>query len=177
MNTLPPLFLIRSTSFLQVTSTCMKAWMSLNFSQIPTPNSRVICPCTSEKLMYNVVNTLVHTFSIQSSSFLQVTRTINKSKQSSNLGQIGLRAVELRPLIDVRNWFLLNILRMDGQNFTKFCIHIIIDKIYVVILKGLFLQICNRVTAFEWCQKLVFAQYLENGWTEFNQNLYTHYHR
>ena len=27
------------------------------------------------------------------------------------------------------------ILRMNGQNLTKFCIHIIIDKIYVGIVK------------------------------------------
>ena len=33
-------------------------------------------------------------------------------------------ATELRLLIDVRIWLLLNILRMNGQNFTKFCIHI-----------------------------------------------------
>ena len=72
-------------------------------------------------------------------------------------------ATELQPLIDVRNWFLLNILRMDGQNLTKFCIHFIIDKIYVCIVKGHFLQICNRVTALDWRQKLFFAQYLENG--------------
>ena len=58
---------------------------------------------------------------------------------------------------------------MDGQNFTKFCIHIIIDKIYVATLRRHFLQICNGVTALDKCQKLVFAQYLENGWTEFNQ--------
>ena len=32
------------------------------------------------------------------------------------------------------------------------------------------------VMALERCQKLVTAQYLENGWTEFNQILYTHYH-
>ena len=32
------------------------------------------------------------------------------------------------------------------------------------------------VTTLEKCQKLVFAQYLENGWTEFKQFLYTHYH-
>ena len=50
-----------------------------------TTNSRVICPCTSEKLMYNVI-TLAPTFSIGSSSFLQVTRTTNKSGQSSNFG-------------------------------------------------------------------------------------------
>ena len=40
-------------------------------------------------------------------------------------------ATELRPLIDARIWFLLHILRMNGQNSTKFCIHIIFDKIYV----------------------------------------------
>ena len=72
---------------------------------------------------------------------------------------------------------MLNILRMDGQNFTKFCIHIIIDKIYVATLRRHFLQICNGVTALDKCQKLVFAQYLENGWTEFNQILYTHDHQ
>ena len=141
-----------------------------------TTNSRVICPCMSEKLMYNVVNTLAPTFLIGSSSFFQVRRTTNKSGQSSNFGQIDLRDAELRPLINVSNWFLLNILRMDGQNLTKFCIHIIIDKIYVATVKGHFSQICKGVTALDWCQKLVFAQYLENGWTEFNQILYTHYH-
>ena len=57
------------------------------------------------------------------------------------------RAMKLT--IDVRNWFLLNILRMDGQNFTKFCIHIIIDKIYVATLRRHFLQICNGVTALD----------------------------
>ena len=72
---------------------------------------------------------------------------------------------------------MLNILRMDGQNFTKFCIHIIIDKTYVATLRRHFLQICNGVTALDKCQKLVFAQYLENGWTEFNQILYTHDHQ
>ena len=64
---------------------------------------------------------------------------------------------------------------MDGQNLIRFCIHYIFDKIYVCIEKGHFLQICNRATALDLCQKLVFAQYLENGWTEFNQILYTHF--
>ena len=31
-------------------------------------------------------------------------------------------ATELRPLIDVRIWFLFNILRINKQNLTKFCI-------------------------------------------------------
>ena len=37
MNTLAPSFLNQSSSFLQVTRTCMKALMSSNFGQIPTP--------------------------------------------------------------------------------------------------------------------------------------------
>ena len=44
-----------------------------------TTNSRVICPCASEKLMYNVVNTVAPLFLIGSSSFLQVRRTTIKS--------------------------------------------------------------------------------------------------
>ena len=34
-----------------------------------TTNSRVICPCASEKLLYNVVNTIAPSFLIGSSSF------------------------------------------------------------------------------------------------------------
>ena len=53
---------------------------------------------------------------------------------------------------------------MTGQNFTKFCIHIIIDKIYVWIVKRHFLQICNRVTAPDLCQNLVLLNILRmNG--------------
>ena len=37
VNTLAPSFLNQSSSFLQVTRTCMKAWMSSNLVQILTP--------------------------------------------------------------------------------------------------------------------------------------------
>ena len=40
-----------------------------------TTDSRVICSCASEKLIYNVVNTLAPSFLIGSSSFLHVIRT------------------------------------------------------------------------------------------------------
>ena len=46
---------------------------------------------------------------------------------SSNFGKF---ATELQPLIDVRIKFLLNILKTNRPIKTKFCIHIIIDKIY-----------------------------------------------
>ena len=47
-----------------------------------------ICPCASEKLMYNAVNTLAPSFSIGSSSFLQVTRTTIRSRMCSKFDQI-----------------------------------------------------------------------------------------
>ena len=82
---------------------------------------------------------------------------------SSNFGKF---ATEFRPLINVRNWILLNILRKNKQIETTFRMHIIIDKIYVDIVNLCFSQICNRVTALDWRQNLVYAQYLEDKWTE-----------
>ena len=63
-----------------------------------TTNIRVICPCTSEKLVYNVVNTLAPLFVIGSSSFLQVRRATIKSWTSSKFDQIGLWTAELAAL-------------------------------------------------------------------------------
>ena len=108
------------------------------------------------------MNTLAPSFLNRSSSFLQVTRTCMKAWMSSNFGKF---ATELRPLIDLRIKFLLNILKTNRPIKTKFCIHIIIDKIYVVICKSLS-QICNRVMALDLRQNLVFAQYLENKLTK-----------
>ena len=61
-------------------------------------NTRVICPCASEKLPYNVVSTLAPSFLVGSSSYLQVTRTSLTSRTSSKLGQIGTRTAELAAL-------------------------------------------------------------------------------
>ena len=41
VNTLVPSFLNQSSSFLQVTRTCIKAWMSSNFGQIPPSTSEL----------------------------------------------------------------------------------------------------------------------------------------
>ena len=65
-----------------------------------------------------------------------------KAWMSSNFGKF---ATELRPLIDVRIWFLLNILKTNRPIKTKFCIHIIIDKIYVGIVNNCFSQICKEL--------------------------------
>ena len=61
-------------------------------------NSRVICPCASEKLMYNVVNTLAPLFLIVSSSILQVRGKTLKSRPSSKFYQIGPWTAELAAL-------------------------------------------------------------------------------
>ena len=68
------------------------------FQQDSATDSRVICPCASEKLTYNVVNTLAPLFLIGSSSYLQVTRTSITSRTSSKLGQIEPRTAELAAL-------------------------------------------------------------------------------
>ena len=56
---------------------------------------------------------------------------------------------QLWPLINFSIEFLLNILKTNRPIKTKFCIHIIIDKIYVGNVNHCFSQICNRVTALD----------------------------
>ena len=69
-----------------------------------------------------------------------------KAWMSSNFGKF---ATELLPLINVGIEFLLNILKTNRQIKTKFCIHIIIDKIYLCIVNRCFWQIGKRVTALD----------------------------
>ena len=64
----------------------------------PDTNTRVICPCASEILMYNVVTTFTPSFLIGSSSYLQVMWTSIRSQTSSKFGQIGPRTAELAAL-------------------------------------------------------------------------------
>ena len=63
-----------------------------------TTNTRVIYPCASEKLMYNVMSTLAPSFLIGSSSYLQVMRISITSRTSSKCGQIGQMIAELAAL-------------------------------------------------------------------------------
>ena len=151
VNTLAPTFLIRSSSFLQVMRTTIKSRTSSKFDQIQPWTAELAALGRLEKFPYtyngrNLVNTLAASFLIGSSLFLQVTRTCMKAWMSSNFGKF---ATELRPLIDVRIKFLLNILKTNSPIKTKFCIHIIIDKIYVVICKSLFFANLQRVTTLD----------------------------
>ena len=61
-----------------------------------------------------------------------------KTWMSSNFGKF---AIELWPLINVRIVFLLNFLKTNRPIKVKFCIHIIIDKIYFGNVNHCFSQI------------------------------------
>ena len=114
MNTLAPSFLIGS-SFLQVTGTTITSQTSSKFGQIGPRTAELAALERLEKSPKtyngrNLVNTLAPSFLIGPSSFLLVTRTYMKAWMSSNFGKF---ATELRPLIDVRIEFLLNILKTN----------------------------------------------------------------
>ena len=64
------------------------------------------------------------------------------------ISNFGIFAIELRPLINVRIEILLNI-KTNRPIKTKFCIHIIIDKIYFGNVNHCFSQICIKVTVLE----------------------------
>ena len=98
MNTLAPSFIYSIILILAGNENMHKSFDEFKFRPDTTINSRGVCPCASEKLMYNVVNTLAPTFSIGSSSFFQITRTTLKAGQSLNSRQIGQRTAELAAL-------------------------------------------------------------------------------
>ena len=69
-----------------------------------------------------------------------------KAWMSLNFGKF---ATELLPLIDARIEFLFNIFKTNRPIKTKFCKHIIIDKIYFDIVNRCFSQIGNIVMALD----------------------------
>ena len=71
---------------------------------------------------------------------------------------------ELWPLIYSKISFPLNILRTNGQIFTKLYITIYTDKIYIGIVSCHFSQSCKSVMALDWCQNYVTTQYPETLW-------------
>ena len=99
MNTLAPLLFFFSIILILAGNEDMHESLDeFKFRPETTTDSRVICPCASDKFIYNVVNTLAPSFLIGSSSFLQVTRTTIKSWTSSKFDQIRPRTAELAAL-------------------------------------------------------------------------------
>ena len=102
------------------------------------------CPCASEKLLYIVVSTLAPSFSIGSSSYLQVMRTSITSRTSLKFGQIGLRTAELAALERLQcehsSAFIFNWI---------FFILVGIEDMHESLDEFGFQQICNRVTTLD----------------------------
>ena len=98
---------------------------------------------------------------------------------SSNFGQIPPPTLELSALACLKNWCIM-LWTLQGLYFDWiFFIFAGNEDNQQVWTDFEFLPDLTkgcRVTALDRYQKLVFDQYLENGWTEFNQILYTHYH-
>ena len=82
-----------SPSFLQVTRTTIKAWMSLNFHQIPSPTTESATQELLKKLMYKVVAFLVSSFLMGSFILAAI-----KSLMSSNFGKIRPKTADLAAL-------------------------------------------------------------------------------
>ena len=88
MTSLVPSFFNGSSSLLQVTRSAIKAWMSLNFGKIPSLTWELAALERLKKSMNNVVTSLAPLFLIESSSFLQLTRTSIRSQMGSKFGRI-----------------------------------------------------------------------------------------
>ena len=99
MNTLAPSFFKSIILILAGKEDIYESLNEFKFRPDTTTNTRIICPCMSEKFMYNVLNTLAPLFLIGSSSFLQVRRTTIKSWTSSKFDQIGPLTAELAALV------------------------------------------------------------------------------
>ena len=72
MNTLAPSFFKSIILILAGNVDMHESLDEFKFRPDTTTNSRVICPCASENLMYNVVNTLAPLFLIGPSSYWQL---------------------------------------------------------------------------------------------------------
>ena len=91
MNTLAPSFLINL--ILADKEDMHESLNEFEFRPDTITNIRVICPCTSENVMYNVVNSLAPLFLI--GSFLLVRRITIKYWTGSKFDQIGPWTAEL----------------------------------------------------------------------------------
>ena len=108
MSTLAPSFLIRSSSYLQVTRTFITSQRSSKFGQIRLRTAELAALERLEKSPYtyngrNLVNALAPSFLNQSSLFLKVTRTCMKAWMSLNFSQIPTPTPELSALARLKN--------------------------------------------------------------------------
>ena len=98
MNTLAPSFFNQSSSFFADNEDMRESLDEFKFRPDTDTNTRVICPCASEILLYLCCDHSSAFILIRSSSFLHVTRTTITSRTTLKFGQIGPRTAELAAL-------------------------------------------------------------------------------
>ena len=97
--TFSQLFLIGSISYVLVTKTYTRAWLSLKFGQIP-----LLVPMVTDRvIMEKGVATFSKLFFIQSFLYLQVMMTCMGARRSSKFSQIGPPTAELAVLECLKN--------------------------------------------------------------------------
>ena len=106
VSTLSPSFSIGSLSFLQITRTTIKAWISL-FSSI-RPSTAELPALERLKNLFYFVSTLVGSFLI-GSSYLQIERTTIISRTSLNFGLVTQRTAELPALERLKNLCIISL--------------------------------------------------------------------
>ena len=99
MNTQAPSFFKSIILILAGKEDMYESLNEFKFRPDTTTNTRIICPCTSEKFMSNVLNTLAPLFLIRSSSLLQIRSTTIKYRTSLKFDQIGPWTAELAALV------------------------------------------------------------------------------
>ena len=121
----------------------MKAWTSSNFNQIPPPTPELsalehLKNCCEHSSAY-IFDWIFFIFSGNEDN--------HRVWTEFEFWPDPTKRCRVTALDKCPKLVLLNILRMDGQNLTKFCIHMIISKINISIAKHHFSQMFNRVTA------------------------------
>ena len=103
MANLAPLFFIGSSSFMQVTRTCIISQMGSNFSQIQPLTAELYALKCLKDHYFVFLATLAPSILIESSSYLEITRIVITSQMSSNFDQIRHLTAELSALECLKN--------------------------------------------------------------------------
>ena len=162
MNTLASSFLIRSTSFLQVTRTYIKAWMSSNFgyhhqlqSYLPLHDLKIDVLSCEHSSAY-IYDRIFFIFAGNEDNNKVSDKFEIPPDPTTDCKVSCLERLE-------KSWEIFNWIVCIHAGFNWiFCIHAGNKGIHESLDEFGFRQICNTVTALDWRQNSVFAQYLGN---------------
>ena len=162
--------------------TCTRPRRSLKFSQIGPPTAELAALECLKKSPYtydgkNGVATFSQLFMIGSISYLQVTMTYMRAQTSSKFGQIRLLVPMATDRVIMEKTVLpLFLSCFSSRSFLYLQVMITCMRARTSSNFGQIRPRAAELWPLKDARNWFFAQYLENGWTEFNEILYTHYH-